>query len=170
MPEMRCDTEAYQLEDVAPIFNLIQQGSAEGHFCNLYLEPRYMAGLGIQLFSLLWFNRIKLPNDGWYRVTTRVLRVDGRFAGFIMIRHAAFGEKGSEIYMMAIEKEYRRQGLGELILRQVVAERPIGHRIFAHCLPESVAMIGLVKKLGFQDIPHPLRSVVSNFFRQFVFA
>lgn len=159
----------YRLSDVAPVFNLIQHGSLAGHFCNLYTQPRYMAGLGIQLFTLL-LGRIRLPADGWYRATIKILRWQEQFAGFVIIRHAAYGPRTSELYMFAIAPEYRRNGLGESMLRTVLAELPIGHRMLAHCLPGSRGMNALLRKVGFTGQPSPAKPKVPNFVHRFAYS
>lgn len=152
----------YRLADVAPIFNLILLGSEQGHFCNLYPRPRYMAGLAIQLFTLLagW---LRLPEDGWFRCTVHVLEHRGHFAGFAILRHGAYGPKGSELYMFAVAPEFQRHGLGSTALRTIQAQLPIGHRLFAHCLPKSRGMLALLLKLGFTHQPAPRQPKVRNF-------
>lgn len=75
----------YGISAIAPTFNLIQADTLRGHFCDFYTQPRYMAGLGIQLFSLL-AKRIRLPDNVWYRAETMVLTLQGSYAGFLTLR------------------------------------------------------------------------------------
>jgi GNAT superfamily N-acetyltransferase len=163
--------DRYHLADVAPVFNLILHGSMEGHFSNVYTQPRYMAGLGIQLFTVLFGKRIKLPQDDWYRMDTTILRIENEFAGFAMVRHGAHGPKCSELYMFAVAPEFRGRGLGQTMLRTVVSHLPIGHQMVADCLPKSTAMQGLLTKLGFSAHAAPPRKRrVNNEFRHFTFS
>ena len=165
---MNASVDRYSLADVAPVFNLIQQGSRQGHFCSLYSQPPYMAGLGIQLFTLL-FGRIRLPDQRWYRARVRVLRVRGKFAGFIVIRHDAPAMPGTEIYMCAIAAEYRGKGLGEWMLRAALSDIPGGHRVYAHCLPGSIRMKALLRKLGFDAEKLPSRRTRPQPLQRFVY-
>jgi len=140
-----------RLLDIAPIFNLIQAGSLNGNFSNLYAQPRYMAGLGIQLFSLWRGGRIRLPDGTWHRANMQVLRVGGDFAGFVILRHETGQPSEVEIYMCGVEDEFRAKGLGEWMLRAALSGLPGGCSLFADCLPDSVQMKSLLKKLGFDQ-------------------
>ena len=137
---------------IVAIFNLIQQGSRRGHFTRLYTRPRYIAGLGIQLFALVLTSRIKLPDGISYRAASKVLIVDGRFAGFVILRQVS--PAGTEIYMCALSDEYRGRGLGKWMLANALADTPANHRVSAACLPASESMRSVLTALGFgRDLP-----------------
>jgi len=140
-----------RLSDLAPIFNLVQAGSLNGNFSNLYTQPRYMAGLGVQLFSLWIGGRIRLPDGIWHRAEMRVLRVRGDFAGFVILRHDAGQPNDVEIYMCGVDNDFRGRGLGERMLLTAIAELPSGSNLAADCLPNSVSMQCLLRKIGFTD-------------------
>jgi len=106
-----------------------------------------MAGLGIQLFTLLLKSRIRLPNGVSYRATSKILLVNGLFAGFVILRQISPEE--TEIYMCAVLKEYRGKGLGKWMLAHVLAEAPANHRISAACLSVSQSMRSVLTALGF---------------------
>ena len=141
----------FTLSDMAPIFNLIQLGSRHGHFSNLYTRPRYMAGLGIQLFSLWKSSSIRLPDGIWHQATLKVLRIGNDFAGFVILRWEARQPNEVEIYMCGVENDFRGKGLGEWMLRTALHEVPNGHSLFADCLPKSIRMKSLLNKLGFGE-------------------
>lgn len=157
-----------RLSDIAPIFNLIQVGSANGHFSNLYAQPRYMAGLGIQLFSLWRNNRIKLPDGSWHQASMKVLKVDRDFAGFTILRHQAKQADEIEIYMCGLETSIRGNGLGEWMMRAALSEVPSGYSLYAECLPSSVQMKSLLMKLGFSETRSTTPTQVPQLAQRFV--
>jgi ribosomal protein S18 acetylase RimI-like enzyme len=139
--------------ELAPVFNLTLQGSADGHFTPLYRQPRYMAGLGLQLFSLL-AGRLRLPDGLWHRANASVLQVYGSFAGFVVLRQQP---DEAEIYLCALLPQFRGQGLGRCMLKLALAKHLApGQRVSADCLPASQAMKGLLQSLGFDAVkPRP---------------
>lgn len=147
-----------RLADIAPIFNLIQAGSLNGHFSNLYSQPRYMAGLGIQLFSMWTSKRIRLPDGRWHQARIKVLKVGGEFAGFVILRQETGSPHELEIYMCGVDEQFKGKGLGEWMLRAVLAEVPDGYSLFADCLPNSAQMKSLLRKLGFGETDSPTRA------------
>lgn len=135
-----------RLSHIAAIFNLIQDGSAGGHFNPVYTVPQYMAGLGLQLFSLLLRKRIALPDGSTHRANTCVLLEGGRFAGFIILLD---GGNSVQVYMCAVRKALCGKGLGLWMLTQMIAAVPAGCVVIADCLPASQAMMAVLKKCGF---------------------
>ncbi|MFA6313305.1 MAG: GNAT family N-acetyltransferase [Sterolibacterium sp.] len=101
-----------RLRDIAPIFSLIQVGSHHRHFSNLYTRPRYMAGLGLQLFSLWKNGQIRLPDGIRHRAEMKVLSVAGEFAGFVILRYEASQHDAVEICMCGVHNEFRGKGMG----------------------------------------------------------
>lgn len=138
--------KTFSLRDIAPTFNLIQDGCRRGHFTALYLRPRFMAGLGVQLFTLL-LKCIRLSDRICYPTHAHVLMIDGVFAGFIIIRHMP---TESEIYMCSLLPEFRGKGFGRLMLAEAIAACvPKGRRLVADCLPASKEMMSTLAGLGF---------------------
>lgn len=107
MTHIRTNIVNFGLQDIAPVLNLILDGSAHGHFNPDYVKPPFIAGLGLQLFSLL-FGRIKMPDGIWYSASARVLRVDRHTVGYAMVRRE--NNHSGEIYMLAVQREYRSLG------------------------------------------------------------
>lgn len=140
-----------KLSDIAPVFNLIQDGSLNGHFSNLYTQPRYMAGLGIQLFWLWKYSKIKLPDGSCHHANMKVLRIGREFAGFTILRHEGKRPNEIEIYMCSLQNDSRGKGLGEWMLRAALSDIPTGYMAFADCLPDSAQMKSLLGKLGFTE-------------------
>jgi len=156
------------LSDIAPIFNLIQLGSRHGQFSNLYTRPRYMAGLGIQLFSLWTSSRIRLPDGIWHQAHLKVLRVGNRFAGFVILRWEVRQPNEVEIYMCGVENDFRGTGLGEWMLRAALSAVPSRCSLFADCLPNSTPMKSLLNKLGFEELGLATSTTVPGFAQRFV--
>ncbi|MCX7167652.1 MAG: GNAT family N-acetyltransferase [Rhodocyclales bacterium] len=138
-----------RLLDIAPVFNLIQEGSAHGSFNNLYLLPRYQAGLGIQLFCVLLLGKLRLPSGSWRRADLHVIHHDGRFVGFALLRHLSAGGKDQEIFMCAVDPQYRGQGFGRHLLQTVLAKMEDESTVEAECLPRAVQMKRLLRGMGF---------------------
>lgn len=149
---------ALRWSDIAPIFNLAQAGAMEGCFSNLYLRPRYQAGLAIQLFSIRLFGKLRLPDRTWSPARIDVLRCDGAFAGFVLTRSHCSDERRQEIAMCALKPQLRGSGKGRRMLRHVLDRMPAGSEIDAHCLPNAKAMRRLLGKLGFRSVSPPRQS------------
>ena len=135
-----------RLTDIAAVFNLIQEGSAHGHFTPVYALPNYMAGLGMQLFVLLLRKRITLPDGSRHRAHVRVLLDGRRFAGFVILLD---GADARQIYMCSVLAQQRGKGHGSWMIGQVLAALPAGRSVVADCLPASLAMKALLKRQGF---------------------
>lgn len=159
-----------RLSDIAPVFNLIQTGSRHGHFSNLYTQPRYMAGLGIQLFSMWSGGRIRLPDGRWHPVRMKVLRVGGDFAGFVILRRDACSPHELEIYMCGVGEEFKGRGLGEWMLRTAVSEVPGGCVVYADCLPGSIQMKSLLRKLAFSETGVPVSTPILHAAQRFAYS
>jgi ribosomal protein S18 acetylase RimI-like enzyme len=121
-----------------------------------------MAGLGIQLFSLWKNGKIKLPDGTCHRANMKVLRVGSDFAGFIILRHEASRPNEIEIYMCGVEDNFRNKGSGEWMVRAALSEIPSQCSVFADCLPNSIQMKSLLKKLGFDDTGLPRSTQISQ--------
>ena len=135
--------------DIAAIFNLIQQCSAEGSFNQAYLQPRFQAGLGLQLFGVLIFGKIRLPNGRWSRTCLQVIERDGAFAGFVIVRDVLASGQRREIYMLAVPAQLRRQGVGRQLLQAALTRIEAGVDVDAQCLPRARQMKQLLHSMGF---------------------
>lgn len=138
------------LADIAPVFNLIQEYSYHDYFNNLYLQPRYQAGLGIQLFSILFFGYIRLPDSTWHQTNMLVAKNNNELLGFIIIRKLPGPCDRHEIYMCAINDLYRRQGLGKRLIKAAIANLPKDSILEAECLPKARQMKQLLLNFGFE--------------------
>jgi RimJ/RimL family protein N-acetyltransferase len=147
------------LSDIAPIFNLIQECSLLGCFSKLYLQPRYQAGLALQLFGVWLMRKLRLPGGDWHKADLQVLRCQDKFAGFMLIRYQMPSGADREIYMCAIEKQYRGRGLGKLLIQELFDGMAAGQCIEADCLPNAIAMKHLLANLGFQNVTPGQKSV-----------
>ena len=141
----------FRFSHIAPVFNLIQAGSVSGCFSNLYLDPRFQAGLALQLFSVRLFSKIRLPSGVWHRARVHVLLHDGAFAGFLLMRHVVSSGANQEIYMCAISVQFRGNGFGKWLLRSVLAHLPANVTVDAGCLSSAVSMQKLLRRIGFKS-------------------
>jgi GNAT superfamily N-acetyltransferase len=168
---------AGQWRDIAPVFNLIQQASAQGHVNRLYLQPRYQAGLALQLFGVHLLGRLRLPGGRWRAARLQVLRAPHDSAvllGFTL--SAAHGTDGAaperngqpppqEIYLCAVHPDHRGAGWGRAMLQAVLGQWPPATPVHADCLPASAAMKRLLRQLGFSPVPTPADQAVQHFVR-----
>lgn len=141
-----------RIGDIAPIFNLIQQGVLEGVFNPRYVEPRYQAGLGIQLFSACLFGKFRLPNGVRHRTSLLALRTLQGTAGFVWLVHDLPQPGASEIYMCALDPSLRGQGYGRLLLKSALDTLPNERTVQAECLPGAQAMQSLLQTVGFVSV------------------
>ncbi|MES2259252.1 MAG: GNAT family N-acetyltransferase [Pseudomonadota bacterium] len=137
------------LGDIAPVFNLIQQCSAAGLFNAIYLEPRFQAGLGLQLFTVVLFGKIRLPGGNWSRAGLHVVCSDGVFAGFALMRDLHPSGRRREIYLAAVQADMRRQGLGRSLILSILEQLEAGISIDAECQPCAGPMKHLLRSIGF---------------------
>lgn len=141
-----------KLSDIAPAFNLIQEYSRDGSFNNIYLSPRYQAGLALQLFSVWLLGKIRLPSGIWYKANLQVIRHEGAFAGFVLMRHLVPSGGSQEIYMCAVESRHRGNGFGRQLIQSVLDNLESNSIIETECSPQSVYMIRLLNHMGFKSI------------------
>lgn len=150
------------LFDIAPIFNLIQEGSEQGCFNKIYLHPIYQAGLALQLFSVWLIGKIRLPSGTWHKAVLHVVRHEGEFAGFVLMRHLVPSGESQEIYMCAIESKYRGMGLGRQLIQLVLKNLEGNCIVEAECLPQAVQMKHLLRHMGFKPIKSDKTNTLNN--------
>lgn len=137
-----------KLSEIAPVFNLIQKNSACCLFNPIYLIPYYQAGLAIQLFSIFLFNKIRLANGHWHKANLNVIHKDKLFVGFILTLIKP--KKVVEIYMCAVESQYRKQGFGKNLIQSLLNHLNNEYIVEAECLPKAFIMKKMLVKLGFK--------------------
>ena len=158
------------LSDIAAVFNIVQDASA-GHFFNsAYTQPRYQAGLALQLFSVCLLGKIRLPDGSWSRATLDVVRIDGGAAGFILIRHLDLAGTRREIYMCAVDLRFQRQGLGRQLIQWQLERLADGATLKAQCLPEARPMKRLLRNLGFEVYKAPSERLIAGAAQSYVFS
>lgn len=137
------------LSDISSAFNLLQDVSADGYINEIYIQPRYQAGLALQLFSVCLMGRIRLPDGLWSHAALTIARRDGGFAGLILTRHLDAGGARREIYICAVAERFRSQGLGRQLVSSQLALLGEGDALEAQCLPKAQHMKRLLRSLGF---------------------
>lgn len=148
-----CIRDARML-DIAPIFNMIQHGAQQGFFNRRYLQPRYQAGLAMQLFSVRLFGKIRLPDRVWYPARLLTLGDVGGPAGFALVVRDWPAAQVDEIYMCAVAPAFRNKGYGRRLVQSLLDDLPKGHFLQAACLPHAVAMKSLLRSMGFKAAEH----------------
>lgn len=156
-----------KLSDIAPVFNLVQECCESGYLNNIYLFPPYLTGLAIQLFSVWLFGKIYLPTGTWHKATLYVIRHEGKFAGFILMRHLEPSGASQEIYVCAVEAKYRGKGFGKLLIQSALKNTENNTLVEAECLPKAVAMKRLLRHLGFESINHTKATTSKNIAEKF---
>ncbi|WP_347990114.1 GNAT family N-acetyltransferase [Methylomonas sp. AM2-LC] len=151
------------LSDIAPIFNLIQDYSAQGYFNNFYLQPRYQAGLGIQLFSMLLLDRIRLPDGSWHKTHMRVAKISHEVVGFIIMRRLPGSKNRHEIYMCAVDELHCRQGLGNRLIKKAIVNLEEDAIIVAECLPKARPMKQLLHSIGLKSVRKDIKNGIEKF-------
>jgi N-acetylglutamate synthase-like GNAT family acetyltransferase len=150
-----------KLSDITPIFNLIQECSESGHLNDIYLTPPHQTGVALQLFSVWLFKRIRLPSGTKYKATLHVIRHEGVFAGFILMRYPEPSGASQEIYMCAIKTKYRGKGFGRRMIQSVLNNLKSDAIVEAECSSKAVGMKRLLRSMGFESI-NPVKATLSN--------
>lgn len=141
-----------KLADIAPIFNLIQEVSSLGSFSNLYLKPRYQTGLALQLFAVWLFGKIRLPSGHWFNADLHTVYEEGKLVGFLLLRQISPDSSNHEIYMCAVIDSARGNGMGKRLIESAISNLPDNCIIEAECLPQSMQMKRLLRRLGFESV------------------
>jgi putative acetyltransferase len=79
-------------------------------------------------------------------------RIEGRHAGCVALR--PMEERTCEIKRLYVRPEFRRRGLGKMLVRRALVEaRRIGYRVVRlDTLREMDAAIALYRRLGFEEV------------------
>lgn len=138
-----------RLSDIAPIFNLIQEGSRIGSFSNLDLDSRYQAGLALQLFSVYLFGKIRLPDRAyskrsWKPCATTAALPDSCSSVIICRRAGDLHVRGPS--------RISRPGTGPQAGAECARGFTGGCIVEADCLPDATSMKNLLRDIGFQPV------------------
>jgi len=105
-----------------------------------------------QFFGLETLKNWLKDNNG----ITLVAEVGGRRAGFLLAYYMA-GPNDGYINCIAVEQEFRRKGIGKILLEKAISEfeqkGPKGHKcdhIFSVVSETNESMLNLKRKLGFE--------------------
>lgn len=132
--------------DLEFIYKLILDGAASGHFSEAFLSKEGGKGLRINLLSILTRKQRLDSAKPAYGV---IYHNDGEPVGFV-INSAIIGNKGLEIWMMAISKSYQGAGHGSKLLDEVMRHL-VDYKgvLMARCHPSSEVMFKMLIKRGF---------------------
>ncbi|MBD0786711.1 GNAT family N-acetyltransferase [Vibrio sp. Y2-5] len=146
-----------KLEDVSFIFNLVVSSAEDGHFNPILTFPPAQQGLLYQIATSI--------KDGWCYVNPHeargsqilIKRVDGQAVGFSWITS---GKREYELYLLAVEHSFRKQGIGTELLLESIKVIPIGCTIYGRLYRVSKIMAEMMKKIGFRQVPSSAQDTV----------
>ncbi|EKO3535600.1 GNAT family N-acetyltransferase [Vibrio fluvialis] len=145
------------LEDADFIFNLVVSSAENGHFNPILIFPVAQPGLRYQITTSI--------EGGWCYVNeseiraSRILikRVNGQAVGFSWITSA---KKEYELYLLAVDQSFRKQGIGSELLRESIKVIPIDSVIYGRLYHVSKVMAEMMKKIGFKQVPTSTKNTV----------
>ncbi|MEH0373969.1 GNAT family N-acetyltransferase [Vibrio mimicus] len=134
-------------DDFECIFNQIIQSAKEGHFNPILVMPAAHEGLKYQLQTTI--------NEGWCYVNQYEKKqshifvkrsVDGQLVGFSWVTKA---ENEYELYLLAVDKQHRRQGIASGLLCDFLKFVAIGDVVYARLYSVSTVMKNILIENGF---------------------
>ena len=130
---------------LASVFALLQTGAQEGVFSASVLETQTQFSLLLVLLGVVLFGFIKLPGILRRRAQLRVVEIDGEVVGHTFLIWQC---GGVEVATCAINKSFRRSGIGQILIEDAVKVAEI-LPVDAYCLPKAHAMCMLLRSQGF---------------------
>ena len=125
------------------------------------LSYQFVKGLyqtGLLLSNLAEMDRQSLPGEawdeqGWQRfvqagVETGLVSVGPELAGFISFW---VHDEETELLKLAVIPSYRRQGLGEGLVKALLQRQNSGHRLFLEVRVSNQKALYLYRKMGFTE-------------------
>jgi hypothetical protein len=138
------------LLEVPLMLQAVVRESRRGHFNSKYASRKYQAGLGRQLLSACVLRRIHVPGEADESAALRVVRHQERMLGFSLVREVSCtdGPPQLELMLLFVEESARRNAVGQSLVRAALGRCVSGQGLFVTCLPASVPMIVLLRRLG----------------------
>ncbi len=138
--------------DINFVVSQVAEGACQGSFSPAYLKKEMQQHLAQALSRVYQHGDLSrstyrgietVPADLW------VCEQEHRALGFLLV--AGLDNRGGperELYMIAVQPDYRGQGLGRL-LTDFFCERFAGSTLHAQCRPESEQMYAMLLRRGF---------------------
>ena len=145
-------------DDFERIFNQIIESAKEGHFNPILVEPVAHEGLRYQLKTTI--------DEGWCYVNQYEKKQshifvkrkeDGQLIGFSWVTKS---ENEYELYLLAVDKEYRKQGVASALLCDFLQFVAIGDVIYARLYSVSTVMKNLLIENGFSVTQSKAKSTI----------
>lgn len=143
--ETGTDIRIARESDRASIIRLMKDAAESGHFAREYADNDRSSALLTAIFAggSIKFSAV----DTGKKFGLIVVTVGQVVRGFSMV---TFDGHKAEILLLAVSPAYRRDGLGMVLVREVLASGwPAGTRIFGRCYSVSTAAMALLPQLGF---------------------
>lgn len=135
-----------QINDLTFIMNLIITEAKNGHFNSEILSSIGKINFQKDLSSILT-NKTRLNGITAYAL---IWEENGKPVGFI-IMSGLEGNKGNELWMVAVSIEYRNKGFGEKMILEILSNFKNKNLILmARCSRNSEVMYQILLKNGFQ--------------------
>jgi ribosomal protein S18 acetylase RimI-like enzyme len=127
--------------DIDAVLDLLRRSDAEAGF-----DPNL-----ISREAAAFFNSIASPDQGFQLYA----RVGNRLVGYGRLERSPFDPAGFGVIALTVTASYRRQGLGESLLRALLREAAaIGlPQVWLSVRPDNEAALCLYRKLGFVGDP-----------------
>ena len=135
--------------DLDFIYDLIMNGAKQGFFNRKFQQlPAAAHGLRLEI-SLILESRIR-PNG--LKASGIIYQHKGQPIGFVLMS-AGEKNKGNELWMVAIHKDFQKKGYGKKMVQGVLDKfKGLNLMLFARCSPESEKMYQLLLKNGFAHV------------------
>ena len=127
------------------VYAQVYNGALEGNFSYSLTYENIQFVMLIAMLCVTLFGYIKLPGSPLLKARLRVAETNGMVVGHtFLIRH----HDSLEIATCAVNTEYRRSGIGKMLIDDTV-ELAGNVPVEAACMAKSHAMCMLLRKYGF---------------------
>ena len=116
---------SFEYRDLIPVFTIANNALSEEYTMDFFLY--------------LW----QIAPDGFL-----VAEKNGKIVGFIIGTMVSMDEL--RILMLAVDKDYRRRGIGSMLLRDLIMRYPHARRVYLEVRCDNLEAIKFYKKHGFR--------------------
>lgn len=135
------------LSDIDFIHEVFMQGVEAGHFPEELLEEEQQSLVRGNMESVITQG---IQRDNGLRAQAIVYEDDEQRIGFVIMSELIPKMGGNEMYVIAVDKNYRGKGYGNKILDDII-QRWVSHSdLYVRCRPDSEVMYHMLTKRGFK--------------------
>ena len=135
------------LSDLPFMHSLFISEVEDGHFTKELLEEEQQELVRANMESIIVQG---VQRDNGMRAQAIIYEEDEQRVGFVILSELEPNKGGNEMYIMAVDKEFRGKGYGRKILDDII-QRIVPHaNLFVRCKPDSTVMYQMLIKRGFQ--------------------